>query len=558
MNKRIYNRIYKRHTRLKLKQDNENLNLLDSNLNRIVHNNESTSFNENNSCNNGESISIDTTNCNNNSLFNTSLDNIINNDTRITSSTNSSSSLIINSSVESCMSGVYHYHLCNKSIENSIPESTFRNKLTNLIIENNVTHSFCDGLLNLLNDIGIENLPKTTRTLLQTKYNRSITIKSGVKYYYFGLKNMLLSSLSSYDISIIHSIDEISLNMNVDGLPLFKSTNISVWPILFSINIAPYKVFPSAITLGNKPNNLDFLNETIDELNYILENGLVYENKIIKIKLSCIVCDAPAKAMIKNIFQYNGKYGCDKCTQKSVIVKIGDEKRGRATYPSIDVVARTDFSFRNNVHPEHHKGSTPLIRIISCNMVSSFSSDYMHSVLLGVMRKLLNLWLSRSNNIYKLSQNNINTIDNRILLIKKCVPMYFARKPRSIRELDRWKATEFRLFLLYTGRFILRNILKKDYYKHFLILSNAIHLFICPINSKIPESINLGHNLIKKFIKNGIKLYGHSFPVYNVHTLLHLSDDVRKYGSLDYTSAFRFENFLQVIKKKSREQKILY
>ena len=54
------------------------------------------------------------------------------------------------------------------------------------------------------------------------------------------------------------------------------------------------------------------------------------------------------------------------------------------------------------------------------------------------------------------------------------------------------------------------------------------------------------------FVKNYAALYGPENVVYNVHNLVHLADDARKFGSLDNVSAFPFETFLNKLKKMVR------
>lgn len=48
----------------------------------------------------------------------------------------------------------------------------------------------------------------------------------------------------------------------------------------------------------------------------------------------------------------------------------------------------------------------------------------------------------------------------------------------------------------------------------------------------------------------GILLYGRKFAVFNVHAVLHLVMDAQLYGALDNSSAFLFENYLGVLKRK--------
>ena len=80
----------------------------------------------------------------------------------------------------------------------------------------------------------------------------------------------------------------------------------------------------------------------------------------------------------------------------------------------------------------------------------------------------------------RLGGHSIDLISNKLLAVKKCVPSEFARKPRSVSELDRWKATELRQFLLYTGHVCLKDIIPDVMYKGggALCAGNAVALLV--------------------------------------------------------------------------------
>ena len=65
--------------------------------------------------------------------------------------------------------------------------------------------------------------------------------------------------------------------------------------------------------------------------------------------------------------------------------------------------------------------------------------------------------------------------------------------------------------------------------------------------------MNFAKNLLSYFVAKAKRIYGDSFTVYNIHNLLHLADDCQNLHSpLNDISAFKFENYLQVIQKSIR------
>ena len=87
-------------------------------------------------------------------------------------------------------------------------------------------------------------------------------------------------------------------------------------------------------------------------------------------------------------------------------------------------------------------------------------------------------------------------------------------------------------------------------YQHFLLLHVAITILCSPRLHH--RYCDYAENLLVVFVQNFHAIYG-DFLVYNVHSLIHLASDVRKYGPLPQISAFPFENFLYRLKKQIRK-----
>ncbi len=419
----------------------------------------------------------------------------------------------------------------------------FQGNLVMWANECQVKHNAVDKLLKLLKRHGHPELPSTARALLGTLRQVPVELKSGMEYIYLGLA----AGITKYLASVTEDATVLHISLNVDGLPLFRSSGKCMWPVLCAIQCKPVRVFAVALTYGaSKPSNLDFLLDTVTELEGLLQNGLHHGGRIVEIKLKCIICDAPAKAFIKKIKLYCGYFGCDHCNQKG-------EWIGRITYQEIhDLHLRTNESFRNNADNEHHHpGGTPF-SALPIDMVLDFPIDYMHACCLGVMKKMLLTWM-RGPRATRLSSRQIDQISNRLLALQKDIPKNFARKPRSLWDIDHWKATEYRQFLLYSGKIVLKGILPDELYAHFLTLSVALCILVSP--DLVLVHREYADELLVYFVARSRNIYGREFLIYNVHSLLHIASDAARHGSLDKFSAFCFENYLHQLKRTVRSGK---
>ena len=146
-------------------------------------------------------------------------------------------------------------------------------------------------------------------------------------------------------------------------------------------------------------------------------------------------------------------------------------------------------------------------------MVSQVLLEYMHLVCLGVMKKLLSAWVSGSFTFFsKLPALNTSVISTRLNSLARYCPLDFARRPRAIEKYCKYKATEFRQFLLYTGSVVLYGGLNDEIYKSFLILQAAIMILV----SESPSSPHLrfAESALGTFVLRDEELYGPTFNSY--------------------------------------------
>ncbi|KAL5237438.1 hypothetical protein ACI65C_004848 [Semiaphis heraclei] len=199
-------------------------------------------------------------------------------------------------------------------------------------------------------------------------------------------------------------------------------------------------------------------------------------------------------------------------------------------------------SFREKKDEFYHKDIDLPLEDLPIDIPSVVVLEYMHNACLGVMKKLLSFWVKGKKPVRLV---NPESISEELCNIKSFLPVEFNRLPRPLDEFEYWKASEFRTFLIYTGPIVLRGRLKTTFYNHFMILCCAIRILICPITC-------VAKMLLKQFVSDYPSHYGPEYVGYNVHGLIHIADFVLTHGCLDRFSAFKYENYLQFVKKSCK------
>lgn len=458
----------------------------------------------------------------------------------------------MNDTLESSVCNIDSSKAVEKSAPSPIDEVRAQEKkcaddFRQFVVKNKMQINLVQGILNIFQPV-CPNLPLSYSTFVDVKELEPFKVRDfdeKSKFAYLGIRRQLKSIINP---DLHPDQTEFDVRINCDGLPLFRGSKNEFWPILGHILFDPpiYKPFVIAIYYGKgKPKDINsYLAEFIDEFNCMKNKGIYMGDKNFKFKSVIFVCDIPARVYLKQIKGHTGFSSCERCTIPGFSLKH------RTIFPFLFYEKRTDTSFRSQKDPQHHKGVTPLCKLQGVDLVLDFVLDVMHLVYLGVMKKLLtHYWQPGCPT--KLSKDNFDRFSAIMMNLSAQIPKEFQRATRSLEDLSLWKATEFRLFLLYVGPFVMKGILPDQLYRHFMLL----HVSLRILNSKklFLQEANLAQFYLERFFLTAQHIYGFSCLGMNMHLLSSLADEVRRFRRpLEELSAFAFENLLGGIKRRLR------
>jgi len=277
--------------------------------------------------------------------------------------------------------------------------------------------------------------------------------------------------------------------------------------------------------------------------------GIIYDQQT---KIKCFtlfgVYDKPARADILNIINSTGYSSCLKCLQ----VGSNDE--------SINGGSRRVFPFdtknptgpkRDNVSYFEHveeaekydrsvhgiKGRCILRHLKYYHPLENTCIDYMHSILLGVVKTFFKYWFDGDIRKPYSLKKYMQVIDTRLLKFRP--PNYVRSVPRSIYCWNKWRVHEYLSFLLYYSLPVFYKIVPHNIYVNLTKLVIFIEKILYVSIER--EALLYIQNIILDFSKELSSLYDKSIMLSGVHELLHLVECTIQFGHLNSINCFPFE-----------------
>lgn len=229
---------------------------------------------------------------------------------------------------------------------------------------------------------------------------------------------------------------------NSDGFPYGKSTRKQLWPnFLAVVNIEPamrskYIALERICFTPTKPHLVPFMTQFAEKMQKLVDHGFVWRHPGNGLEITSKVfvvgsaLDASARAPIMNMNYYNAEFGCSFCEIKCI--SRGKNQGPGKIYPFNEIIARRPPILRTAdrvleqanfiygaaraerksqgveqpLHIKGIKGHPPLGLINHLDVVNSFSPDYLHSCLIGVVKRWTKHLLTSSDH----SKKNITLV----------------------------------------------------------------------------------------------------------------------------------------------------
>jgi len=438
--------------------------------------------------------------------------------------------------------------VCRTEFKNQLSTCRTCNKKYQLSMQSENKFVYVDLKYQLTKMLSNPNIQQNVLEYIRQRNDRKNTDRNGISDVWDSELYQDLSSKYSDETEYL-----LTYNFNTDGMPIFKSSKKSNWPVLLYINeLSPSERFKHvllcALWIGSKeptPQMMNtFLKQFVEEAIQLSEEGIVIDNGqrqiIFKLAPMCCVVDSVARPIVQNRLQYNGYHGCSWCYAHGKYLRgivrylfcEPDDLRNHKTH-LIDVKEAEE----QKKCVKGVKSQAILLKLPHFNAVWGFPYEFMHGTLLGVQKQIGECCYTQDSPIYlsKAQRTEVNDRLTCITAVKK-----IERLPRPLTDRCKWKASEWLSWSLFYCLPCLNGIIRADIQEHLALLVGT--LFRLLQNNITEEELKICEIDLLRFVAEFEILYGEENVTFNIHSLLHIVKSVRMCGPLWAVSTFTFES----------------
>ena len=377
--------------------------------------------------------------------------------------------------------------------------------------------------------------------LLSKKHNGS-DVTSGTMY------QEMVKKMGNEDLSLQWNVSRVKLSVN-DPI-------MSTWLIQVMVNELPYRsrinnVFLCGISHNYfKPSLNAFLHPFISELIDLQENGLTcttYSNpQPITIKFHTLFCnvETDVRAFILNTAPPYKSYNCFYCLKQDWKVPFSEPDHPR-TYDLH--MKHCELAVKTGKIVKGVQGPSVVMLHQDINVLQSFPPDYVETCLFSVCKKIVTSWFNVANKKEKfyLGPSKLKLVNEKLKNTKR--PCEVTRTPP--RQWKLYSASDWRNFVLYYSQHCLEGLLPDNYFKHWMLLVKALHMFS---QTTLDEEVfkdactQFNHflDLAYQYYQNQIN------GVHKLHQLKHLPLFIQRYGALWAWSSLPYRRYDGIVQNQ--------
>lgn len=350
--------------------------------------------------------------------------------------------------------------------------------------------------------------------------------------------------------SINRTCIPITLTISTDGAPLTKTGSQSFWPLTGTVNeigcpkrFLTENILVFGVWVGHIEPKIDsFFNECFcDIMKDFIDNPISISSNQksykFSIRIFSALCDIPAKALLLNIKNFNGSFGCPYCLHEGARnnprIQEYPYRSKKYKAKTSEFYERETYKIATGILSEYGvKGKSVLADFMA--VPNQIPIGYMHNILEGVLRIIL---LSP-----QLSNKAARTYLNRFIGVIK-LPHDTCRKLDDFFKFSRWKASQIFL-LLYTLPIF--KWLDPEIFYYLSLVVSATRILLQP--SIEQSELDTAEDLCRTAYRLTKKIFQQKESI-NIHMFGdHLVDQVREMGPLWAQAEFVFENCNKILK----------